>query len=173
MNFGIYVVPVFLLLAFGMAFWNKTAAFDDFVDGAKDGMNSVKAIIPNLMGMIVGTKVFLASGIVETLTELAAPVLGFFGIDAATLPLIILRPLSGSAALSFTSELLQIHGPDSLVGRLVSVMLASGDTTIYIITIYLAAVGIRNMKHILKLGLIVDVISFILAAFFVAMFFGS
>jgi len=172
MNIGIYIVPVFLLVAFGMAFWNKTAAFDDFVDGAKDGLASVKSIIPNLVGMIVGTKVFLASGIVDTLTELVAPVLSIFNIEAATLPLMILRPLSGSASLSYASELIQVHGPDSLVGRLTSVMQGSSDTTIYIITIYLAAVGIRNMRHALKLGIIVDIISFILAAIFVGIFFG-
>ena len=172
MNVGIYIVPIFLLVAFGMAFWNKTAAFDDFVDGAKDGLQSVKAIIPNLVGMIVGTKVFLASGIVETLTELAEPVLSIVNIEAATLPLMILRPLSGAASLSFASELIQIHGPDSLVGRLASVMQASSDTTIFIITIYLAAVGIRNMRHALKLGIVVDIVSFILAALFVSIFFG-
>ena len=172
MNIGIYIVPAFLLVAFGMAFWNKTAAFDDFVDGAKDGLTSVKSIIPNLVGMIVGTKVFLASGIVDTLTELAAPVLSIFNIEAATLPLMILRPLSGAASLSFASELIQVHGPDSLVGRLTSVMQGSSDTTIFIITIYLAAVGIRNMRHALKLGLIVDIVSFILAAVFVRVFFG-
>lgn len=171
MNVGIYIVPIFLLIAFAMAFWNKTAAFDDFVDGARDGIQAVKSIVPNLVGMIVGTKVFLASGIVETLTELAEPVLSFFNIEAATLPLMILRPLSGSASLSFTSELIQIHGPDSLVGRLASVMQASSDTTIYIITIYLAAVGIRNMRHALKLGIIVDIVSIILAIIFVGIFF--
>jgi len=171
MHIGIYIVPVFLLVAFGMAFWNKTSAFDDFVDGAKDGIESVKTIVPNLVGMIVGTKVFLASGLVDTLTELATPVLDIFNIEAATLPLMILRPLSGSASLSYASELIQIHGPDSLVGRLTSVMQGSSDTTIYIITIYLAAVGIRNMRHALKLGIIVDIVSFILAAIFVGIFF--
>ena len=172
MSVGMYVVPVFLLLAFGMAFWNKTAAFDDFAEGARDGIQSVKAIVPNLVGMIVGTKVFLASGIVDTLTDWAAPFLRIVNIDAATLPLLILRPLSGSASLSYASELIQVHGPDSLVGRLTSVFQGSSDTTIYIITIYLAAVGIRNMRHALKLGLIVDVISILLAAFFVHLFFG-
>lgn len=171
MNVGIYIVPVFLLVAFAMAFWNKTAAFDDFVDGAKDGIGAVKSIVPNLVGMIVGTKVFLASGVVDTLSELFAPVLSVFRIEVATLPLMILRPLSGSASLSFASELIQVHGPDSLVGRLTSVMQASSDTTLYIITIYLAAVGIRNMRHALKLGIIVDIVSFILAAVFVGMFF--
>lgn len=171
MNIGIYIVPVFLLLAFGMAFLNKTAAFDDFMDGAKDGINAVKSIVPNLVGMIVATKVFLASGIVEAITEIARPALSIFNIEAATLPLIILRPLSGSASLSFASELIQVHGADSTVGRLTSVMQASSDTTIYIVTIYLAAIGIRNMRHALKLGLIIDIISIILAAFFVTLFF--
>ena len=171
MNIGIYIVPIFLLIAFTMAFINKTAAFDDFVDGAKEGMLAVKAIVPNLVGMIIATKVFLASGVVEALTQLVAPALNLIGIDAATLPLIILRPLSGAASLSFASELIQVHGPDSLVGRLTAVIQASSDTTIYIITIYLAAIGIKNMRHALKLGLLVDIISFILAAFFVSLFF--
>ena len=172
MGVGVYIVPVFLLVTFGMAFWNKTAAFDDFAEGAKEGIGSVIAIVPNLIGMIVGTKVFLASGIVDRLTEWAAPFLNLFDTPAATLPLMILRPLSGSASLSYASELIQIHGADSLVGRLASVIQGSSDTTIYIITIYLASVGIRNMRHALKLGIVVDVVSLILAALFVGIFFG-
>ncbi|MCL2559182.1 MAG: spore maturation protein [Turicibacter sp.] len=172
MSIGIYIVPVFLLVAFGMAFWNKTAAFDDFAEGARDGIDSVKAIVPNLVGMIVGTKVFLASGIVDTLTSWAEPFLSRFSVEAATLPLLILRPLSGSASLSYASELIQVHGPDSMVGRLTSVLQGSSDTTIYVITIYLAAVGIRNMRHALKLGIIVDIISIVLAVLFVSIFFG-
>jgi len=172
MGVGVYIVPIFLLVAFAMAFINRTAAFDDFVDGAKEGIISVKEIIPNLVGMIVGTKVFLASGILDTLAGMLAPVLGIFNIEAATLPLMILRPLSGAASLSFASELIQIHGPDSLVGRLASVIQGSSDTTLYIITIYFAAIGIRNMRYALNLGLLVDVVSLVLAGVFVSMFFG-
>ena len=171
MGLGIYVVPVFLLIAFTMAFVNKTAAFDDFVDGAKEGMNSVREVIPNLIGMIIATRVFIASGIVDAVTGLIAPVLQFFHIEPATLPLMILRPLSGAASLSYTSELIQMNGPDSLVGRLASVIQGSSDTTIYIITIYFAAIGIKNMRHALNLGLIVDVVSLALAGFFVSLFF--
>jgi len=171
MALGTYVVPVFLLLAFAMAFINRTNAFDDFAVGAKEGMQSVKAIIPNLVGMIIGTKVFLASGIIDTISEVFGTVLSMIGIEPATLPLMILRPLSGSAALSFASETIQIHGPDSLIGRLTSVMYASSDTTIYIITIYFATVGLKHMRHALNLGLIVDIASFILAGIFVSLFF--
>ena len=154
-----------------MAFINRTNAFDDFAEGAKEGIQSMKAILPNLIGMIIGTKVFLASGIIDTLSELLDPILSIVGIESATLPLMILRPLSGAAALSFASETIQIHGPDSLIGRLTSIMYASSDTTIYIITIYFAAVGLRQMRQALNLGLIVDIAAFILAGIFVSLFF--
>ena len=171
MNIGLYVVPIFLLMTFGMALWNKTAAFDDFVNGAKEGIGALKSIVPNLIGMIVATKVFLASGIVDTLTNWMRPFWDAIGVDATVLPLMILRPLSGAASLSYASEIIQLHGPDSQAGRLASVLQAGGDTTIYIITLYFAAVGIKRMKQTLNLGIFVDIVSFALAIFFVKLFF--
>ena len=93
-------------------------------------------------------------------------------MDAHVLPLMFLRPLSGSAALSVTSDLLSIYGPDSGIGRLASIMQGSTDTTIYIITVYFAAVGLSEMKHALKLGLTADLIGFIAAIVSVSIFFG-
>ena len=170
-SIGSYAVPTFLLLIFIMSFINKTNAFDDFVDGAKEGLATTVQLIPNLVGMIVGIKVFLASGIVDTLAHVLAPVLSALHIEPPVLPLMILRPLSGSAALGFASELMHVHGPDSLIGRLAAVMQGSSDTTIYIITVYFAAVGLKEMKHALKLGLITDVIAFMLAIIAVSLFF--
>jgi len=168
---GIYAVPVFLLAVFGMAFIKKTNAFDDFVDGAKEGIGTTMSLLPNLVGMIVAVKVFLASGILDSLSGMLSPVLSRINLHPQLLPLMILRPLSGSAALGYASELINIHGPDSLVGRLASVMQASSDTTIYIITVYFAAVGLKEMKHALKLGLITDLFAFGLAIAAVALFF--
>jgi len=170
-SIGNYAVPVFLLIIFMMALIHKTNAFDDFVDGAKEGLATTVKLIPNLVGMIVAIKVFLASGIVERIAAILAPVLSTLHIEPPVLPLMFLRPLSGSAALGFTSELIQIHGPDSLVGRLAAVMQGSSDTTIYIITVYFAAVGLKEMKHALKLGLATDIMAFILAIVSVTVYF--
>jgi len=170
-SIGSHAVPVFLLTIFVMALIHKTNAFDDFVVGAKEGLATTSQLIPNLVGMIVAIKVFLASGIVDTIAEVLAPVLNALHIEPPVLPLMILRPLSGSAALGFTSELIHIHGPDSLIGRLASVMQGSSDTTIYIITVYFAAVGLKEMKHALKLGLVTDLMAFMLAIFAVSWFF--
>lgn len=168
---GIYAVPIFLLAVFVMAFINKTNAFDDFVEGAKDGLATTVSLIPNLVGMIVGVKVFLASGILDSISNLLTPFLSHINLPPQLLPLMILRPLSGSAALGYAIEVLTIHGPDSSVGRLASVMQASSDTTIYIITVYFAAVGLKEMKHALKLGLITDFFAFALAIIAVGLFF--
>ena len=167
---SVYVLPVFLLSVFMMAFVNKTNAFDHFVEGAKEGITTV-SLVPNIVGMIVAIKVFLASGIVDAIAQFLNPVLTAIHVDAHVLPLMILRPLSGSAALSVTTDLISIYGPDSTVGRLASIMQGSTDTTIYIITVYFAAVGLSEMKHALKLGLTADLIGFFAAILAVSLFF--
>ena len=168
---SVYVLPIFLLSVFTMAFINKTNAFDHFGEGAKEGMKTTVSLVPNIVGMIVGIKVFLASGIVESIANLLNPILTAIHIDAHVLPLMILRPLSGSAALSVTTDLISIYGPDSHIGRLVSVMQGSTDTTIYIITVYFAAVGLSEMKHALKLGLMADIIGFTASILAISIFF--
>ena len=137
----------------------------------REGMKTTIQLIPNIMGMIVAIKVFLASGIIDAIANMLNPLLTAINLDAHVLPLMILRPLSGSAALSVTTDLISIYGPDSTMGRLVSIMQGSTDTTIYIITVYFAAVGLSEMKHALKLGLTADVIGFVASVLAVSFFF--
>ena len=166
-----YVLPIFLLLVFLTAFINNTKAFDHFVEGAKEGMQTTIQLVPNIVGMIVGIKVFLASGIVEAIANVLQPVLDFIHVDAHVLPLMILRPLSGSAALSVTTDLISIHGPDSYLGRLASVMQGSTDTTIYIIGLYFSSVGIRKIKYSLIVGLLADLMAILLSLLIVSYWF--
>lgn len=166
-----YILPIFLLLVFLMAFINNTKAFDHFVEGAKEGMQTTIQLVPTIVGMIVGIKVFLASGIVEVIGQMIQPILEFIHVDAHVLPLMILRPLSGSAALSVTTDLISMYGPDSYLGRLASIMQGSTDTTIYIITVYFAAVGLSEMKHAVKLGLTADLMGFAASIIAVSLFF--
>ncbi len=168
---SVYVLPIFLLSVFLMAFINRTNAFDHFVEGAKEGLQTTLSLLPNIVGMIVAIKVFLASGIVDAMANMLQPVLSLIHVDAHILPLMILRPLSGSAALSVTTDLISIYGPDTYIGRLASVMQGSTDTTIYIITVYFAAVGLSEMKHAMKLGLTADMIGFAASILAVFIFF--
>ncbi len=172
-SLSVYILPLFLLSVFLMALINQTEAFDDFVVGAKEGMKTTLTLVPNIMGMIVAVKVFLASGIIETIATWIDPILNALNVDAQLLPLMILKPLSGSAALSVTTDLMMTNGPDSFIGQMASVMQGSTDTTVYIITVYFAAVGLSEMKHAFKLGIMADLIGFAMAIFATTLFLGA
>src|SRR5690625_6959557 len=90
--------------------------------------------------------------------ELNTQLLGFFGIPADIVPLALIRPISGTAALGMTTEIISQHGPDSFMGRLASTMQGSTDTTLYILTIYFGAVRIKKMRYALKVGLLADLV---------------
>lgn len=94
------------------------------------------------------------------------------GVPPEIIPLAILRPISGNAALGVTSDLIATYGPDSFIGRLASVMQGSTDTTIYILTVYFGAVGIKKMGDALKIGLMADLIGYIASIIVVTIFFG-
>jgi spore maturation protein B len=100
----------------------------------------------------------------EALSRLAEPVMSFFGIPAETAMLVLIRPISGSAALAVGAELMAAHGPDSTIGRTVAVMLGSTETTFYTISVYFGAAGVRKTRYTLPAALIADLTGFVMAS---------
>lgn len=141
----------------------KQPVYEIFVDGAKDGFETAIGIIPQLVGMMVAISMFRASGAMDFMVELIAPLFVFFGVPAEVLPLGLLRPITGAGSLAFTSDLIATYGPDSMIGRIASTIQGSTDTTLYVLTVYFGAVMIRNSKYALKVGLISDLVGFLAA----------
>jgi len=170
---SLWAIPVILatILVFGM--YKKLPVFEVFVDGAKDGFGTAVKLIPTLVGMLVAVSIFRQSGALEMLTGLMEPVLHFFRIPADIIPLAILRPITGSGALAVTTDMIATYGPDSYLGRLASTMQGSTDTTLYVLTVYFGAVGIRNTMYALKVGLWADLAGIIASIFIVNLVFGS
>ncbi|MNJ62222.1 Spore maturation protein B [compost metagenome] len=133
------------------------------MDGAKDGFSTAIGIIPHLVGMMVAISVFRASGALEFFVGWMGPMLEKLHVPAEILPLGILRPLTGTGSLAFTTDLIKTYGPDSMIGRIASTVQGSTDTTLYVLTVYFGAVGIRNGRYALKVGLFSDVVGFIAA----------
>lgn len=100
------------------------------------------------------------------------PFLQSLGVPSEILPLGILRPLTGTGSLAYTTELIRAYGPDSMIGRIASTIQGSTDTTLYVLTVYFGAVGIRNGRYALKVGLFSDVIGFIAAIAVCLLVFG-
>ena len=123
------------------------------------------------MGLLTAVAMFRASGALEWLTGLCAPALEFLGIPPETAMLVLIRPISGSAALAVGAELMAQYGVDSQIGRTAAVMLGSTETTFYTISVYFGAAGIKKTRYTLPAALFADFVGFLMASWTVKWFF--
>ena len=137
--------------------------YEVFTQGAKDGFKVAVKIIPYLVAIIVGISMFRASGAIEMLVNLLQPVLVYFNIPVDTVPLMIVRSLSGSGALGIFSDIANSAGPDSYATKVAAVMLGSSETTFYVLTVYFGAVGVVKFRYALIVGLLADFIGIVAA----------
>jgi spore maturation protein B len=157
---SIWAIPVIVAFIPLYAAYKKIPVYEAFVNGAKDGFDTAIKIIPHLVGMIVAISVFRASGAMDLLLDLIRPLFGAIGIPSETVPLAVLRSITGAGSLAYVTDLIREHGPDSLIGRIASTIQGSTDTTLYVLTVYFGAVGIRKTSYALKVGLIADFAGF-------------
>ncbi|TYA13267.1 spore maturation protein [Paenibacillus faecis] len=167
-----WAVPVMIAFIPLYAYIKKVPVYESFVDGAKDGFSTAIGIIPHLVGMMVAISVFRASGALEFFVGWMTPFLEALRVPSEVLPLGILRPLTGTGSLAFTTDLIKTYGPDSMIGRIASTIQGSTDTTLYVLTVYFGAVGIRNGRYALKVGLFSDVVGFVAAIAVCLVLFG-
>lgn len=160
-----WAIPAIIVFIPLFAYFRKVPVYESFVDGAKDGFDTVIRIIPSLVGMMVAISVFRASGAMDFMVGWFKPFLDAIGVPGEVLPLGILRPLTGAGSLAFATDLIKQFGPDSMIGRMASTIQGSTDTTIYVLTVYFGAIGIRKGRYALKVGLISDLIGFAAAIF--------
>ena len=140
-------------------------------DGARSGGKILLSVFPNLVALLTAVAMLRASGAFEALAAALGPALGRLGIPAETLPLMLVRPFSGSAALGVGAELIQTYGPDSPGGRTAAVMLGGTETTFYTVAVYFGAAGVRRSRYALPAALTADLVGFLAAALAVRLFF--
>ena len=150
----------------------RVDVFDGMVVGATDGLKTVIRIFPALVALLSAVYMLRASGLLDLLTQLCAPLLELLGIPPETAAMIFLRPVSGSGALAVGSELIGQYGADSLLGRTAAVMLGSTETTFYVIAVYFGAAGVRKSRHAIPAALCADLVGFAMAAATVRWFWG-
>jgi len=158
-----WAVPVMIVLIPLYAAYRKVPVYETFVDGAKDGFQTAIAILPHLVGMMTAISMFRASGAMDALVGLVRPLLERIGVPGDVLPLGLLRPITGAGSLAYATDLIKTHGPDSMIGRIASTIQGSTDTTLYVLTVYFGAVGIRKSRYALKVGLFSDAVGFFAA----------
>ena len=166
-----YIVPLSLLSVSLLALHRRENGYDTMLQGANEGLLLIKSILPSLILLLTAVHMLRASGAVELLSRVAAPVFRLFGIPPETAMLVLIRPISGSAALAVGAELMATHGVDSQIGRTVAVMLGSTETTFYTISVYFGAAGIQKTRYALPAALLADFMGFFMASLTVKMLF--
>lgn len=160
---SLYLLPVLILLILTVALVKKVPIYEEFTEGAKDGFKVSINIIPYLVAIIVGISMFRASGAMESISNLFAPMLTKLSVPTDSVPLMITRSLSGSATLGLFSEIAHKFGPDAYVTKLCAVLVGSSETTFYVLSVYFGSVGITKFRYAILTGLLADAIGIIAA----------
>lgn len=166
-----YLVPLLLLCTSLIALRKRENAYDLLLNGAADGLKLLLSITPALIFLLTAVSMLRASGAVELISSFLAPVFGFFGIPPETAILVLVRPLSGSAALAVGADLMAQYGVDSTIGRTAAIMLGSTETTFYTISVYFGAAGIKKTRYTIPAALIADLTGFLVASLTARLFF--
>jgi spore maturation protein B len=160
---SLWAIPVLLVAIPFVGLLRKVKVYDVFIEGAKEGFEVSVRIIPFLVGILVAIGMFRASGAMDLLMSALRPLLAFTKFPAEIAPLAILRSLSGSGSLAYTTDLVKTYGPDSVIGRTAATLYGSSETTFYVLAVYFGAVGVRRTRHAGPAALVGDLVAAIAA----------
>ena len=150
----------------------RVDVYSALIAGAGEGLGVLVRIAPALIGLLSAVYMLRASGALDLAAEVLAPVLDRVGLPSELVSLMLVRPISGSAALGVGAELIEAYGPDSYLGRVAAVMLGSTETTFYTIAVYFGAVGITKTRYAVPAALCADLTGFLASAWAVRVCFG-
>ena len=160
---GAWILPMLVAGVLGVGFVRRVKVYEEFVEGAKEGFNASLRILPYLVGILTVVGMFRASGAMDLFVQGVGPLVSKVGVPPEVLPLVLLRPLSGSGSLGLATELTVSHGPNSLIALMAGSMYGSTETTFYVLAVYFGAVGITRIRHALVVGLAAEIVGMLTA----------
>lgn len=166
-----YLIPLILAFVSMAALKKGENAYQILQQGATEGLKLLLSILPALILLLTGVSMLRSSGAMDMLSRLMTPLFSLFGIPPETAPLVLIRPISGSAALALGTELMKTYGVDSLIGRTAAVMLGSTETTFYTVSVYFGAAGISKTRYTIPAALFADFVGFFAASWAVRLLF--
>ena len=166
-----YILPAIFIVMLGYGLYKKINVFDTFLIGAKKGAASCFNILPTLVGLITAVSMMRASGLLDFIAEIFAPLLVSLHFPADVLPLALLKSVSGSGALAMVKDIFQNSGVDSSSGRLASVLLGSSETTFYALAVYFGATKVKNTRYTVFAAIAADIAGIIAAVIVCNLFF--
>ena len=160
---SVIAMPTIILIIIALSCLERNKVFDIFLDGAKEGISIVYNIFPTLVGLFVAVGALRSSGILDLIINFFSPIIEFAKIPREIMPLAILRPISGSAAMAVATDIMNNYGVDSKIGQIASVVMGSTETTVYTIAVYTSCIKIKNTRGVLIAALIGDIVGMLVS----------
>lgn len=165
------IVPGFIAVITAVGLIKKVPVFDAFATGAKNGLITLYQIIPTLIGLIIAVNMLKSSGALDLLCDFAEPLAETLGFPKEIVPMVLLRPVSGSGSTALLNQIYIDQGPDSFAGRVASVLAGASETTFYAVTVYFGSTNVKNIRHTLWVALIADFTAAVMAVLTVRLFY--
>jgi len=157
------IIPIILLIIITYGMLAERKVYEWFIEGAKEGLDVIRRIFPYILAMIIAVNIFREAKLIDVLNLIVRPIVNFIGLPEEVIPLVIIKPLSGSGALGVFTDIIKEFGPDTKIGLIASVIMGSTETIFYTITVYFGAVKVKKIRHTLWAAIIADITSIIMA----------
>lgn len=151
-----YIIPLIILFILAYGYAKGVKVYEVFIEGAKEGLLITYRIFPYIAAMLLAVGMLRKSGGLDFLLYIISPLTNAIGIPQDIMPLVIMKPLSGSGALGILADILKRVGPDSFEGIVASTIMSSTETIFYTLTVYFGSIGIKNIRHTLVAALLAD-----------------
>lgn len=165
---SIIPIIVVIIITYGMIKGKKV--YEWFIEGAKDGLKVCINIFPYLLAMIIAVNIFREAKLLDILNNLISPVSSLIGLPKEIVPLVLVKPLSGSGALGILTDIVKTYGPDSYIGLIASVIMGTTETIFYTVTVYFGAVQIKKIRHTVWAAVLADLTAIIVSVLLVSKF---
>lgn len=167
-----FVMPAFacIIVVFGLI--KRVPVFDIFLKGAKEGMQILYSIAPTIIGLVFAVDLLRSSGAIDAICNFIEPIADYLGFPKEIVPMVLLRPVSGSGSTALLTSLYEGCGPDSFAGRVASVLAGSSETTFYAIAMYFGCIKVKKIRHTLFAAIIADITAAIMSILTVRLYFG-
>lgn len=166
-----FVMPAFACIVVLFGLIKRVPVFDIFLKGAKEGIQLLYTIAPTIMGLVFAVDLLRSSGAVDAICKFIDPAANFLGFPKEIIPMVLLRPVSGSGSTALLTALYSDCGPDSFAGRVASVLAGSSETTFYAIAMYFGSIKVKKIRHTLFAALMADFTAALMSVITVRIFF--
>ena len=165
-----YIIPLMLVIVLAAALFRKQPVYEQFIDGAEDGLQMLVRIVPPVIAVVTAVYMMRASGLLDWALNFISPVTNFIGSPSEVMPLAIIRPLSGSGAMGILADILNQYGADSDVGKIASIICGSTETTFYCLCVYFSMTRVKNNLKVIPCALLGDLTGIIVGVLTVKLF---